>query len=352
MKLTLCCILGLLSLGANALADVVTLKNGDRVTGTLVTVKEGNLEFKTDTVGTLTIPVAQITSFVGVKPVAVVVKGQEPRRGTLELKSPNEWQVTANGKTETLTADKVELIMPADTYQTLMVTTPKPWQAWKGSAGLGYSIQHGNQQTDTFTTNLNATHERPETPIFQPHFRTAYTFTTLLSHASQASATVTSRTLTTNLREDYLFTDKNFVFGFGQLDHVSTEGLYLRQTLGGGFGRDVIKNKRMTFSLLGGLTYTHDKFFVGTHDQSAEVLTGEKLGFQISKRARLDHYLNFYPNLSHGGWYRFDTSTVLALKLSNRFSANLSAIDLFLSNPPPGNQKNNITYSMGLGYTF
>jgi putative salt-induced outer membrane protein YdiY len=342
----------LLCIDVGAFADVVTLKNGDRVTGTLVTVKGGNLDFKSDSAGELTIPLAQVTSYVGSKPVAVVVKGQPPLRGILELKTPGAWQVTANGKAETFDAAKVDLIMPEDTYQKLMVETPKPWQAWHGAAGLGYSIQHGDQQTSTLTTNINAVHERPETPIFQPHWRTAYNFTTLLSHASETTATVTSRTLTTNLRADYLFTDKNFVFGFGQLDHISTEGLYLRQTVGGGFGRDLIKNDRTIFSALGGLTYTHEHFKGGLHDQSAEVLVGEKLGLQLSKRAHFDHYLNFYPNLSHSGWYRFDTSAVLSCKLNNRFSVNLSAIDLYLSNPPPHNQSNNITLSVGLGYTF
>ena len=50
--------------------------------------------------------------------------------------------------------------------------------------------------------------------------------------------------------------------------------------------------------------------------------------------------------------YRFDTTTVLSIKLFNRFSFNTSAIDLYLSNPPPGNEKNNITLSTGIGYTF
>jgi hypothetical protein len=142
------------------------------------------------------------------------------------------------------------------------------------------------------------------------------------------------------------------VFGLAQLDHISTSGLYLRQTYGGGFGKDVVKNARTTFSLIGGMTFQHEKFINGSFDQSGDGLVGEKLGEQFSKRIRLDHNLTFYPDFTNGGEYRFDTATALSLKISSKLSLNTGVIDLFLSNPPPGNQRNNLTFSTGIGYSF
>ncbi len=352
MKLALISLLTLICLAGAAYADVVTLKNGDRITGTLVTVKGGTLHLKSDILGDLSIPMAKVATYTVDKPVAVIIKGQEPVQGTLELTPSGDWQVKANGQTQTIAAAKADTIMPADTYHSLVVVAPKPWQAWKGSASLGESVQHGNQQTNTFTTTINATRERPDAPIFQKHTRTNFGLVTLLSHASQDDSTVTSHTFSSNLREDFLLTPTNFLFGMAQLDHISTEGLYLRQTYGGGFGRDVISKPRTTFSIIGGLTAQHEKFFTGLQDETLDGLVGEKLGEQISKRIRFDQNLNFYPNFTQSGEYRFDTTAVLSIKLFNRFSFNTSAIDLYLSNPPPGNEKNNITLSTGIGYTF
>jgi putative salt-induced outer membrane protein YdiY len=126
----------------------------------------------------------------------------------------------------------------------------------------------------------------------------------------------------------------------------------LRQTYGGGYGRDVVKNAKATFSVLGGITYVHEKFFDGSSSSSAEALIGEKLGYQISKRVRLDHDFNFYPNLSDTGEYRFDTATTLSAKLAGKFSLNAGVIDLYLSNPPAGNKSNSVTFTTGIGYTF
>jgi putative salt-induced outer membrane protein YdiY len=361
LRSIICVLVLLISLAATAFADVVTLKNGDRVTGTLVTVKGGNLELKSDILGDLTVPMAQVTSFSATKPTVVVVKGQAPIQGQLELDPSGNWKVTSNGNVQTVPAAGADLIMPAEAFSALEKTAT-PWQDWKGSASLGYSLQRGDQDTSSFATSVNAVRERPATPIFERHWRTDYTLTTLLSSATETTTattgttptteSVTSRTFSTNLRQDYLFTPDNFVFGFVQFDHVGAQGLYLRQTYGGGYGHDLIKTARTNFSLLGGITYVHEKFFTGVYDSSPQALAGEKLGIQITKRVRLDHDVNFYPDLSHGGQYRFDTATTLSAKLSGKFSLNTGIIDLYLSNPATGAMKNNVNFTTGIGYTF
>jgi len=338
----------------------VTLKNGDRVTGTLVTIKGGTLQLKTDKLGNISIPMAQVATYSVEKPVAVIIKGQEAVRGMLELMPSGDWQVKAtNGQVQTIAAAKVDVIMPYEDYQKVE-QTPELWQAWKGTASLGYSLQNGNQETNTLTTSITAARERPATPIFEAHWRTNFDFTILFSDAEQKSptppytitSTVSSRTLTSDLRQDYLFSADNFVFVFGQLNHVSTQDLYLQQTYGGGIGRDLVKNARTTFSVLGGPTYVQEKFIhPGLLTRTAELLVGETLGEQFSKRLRLDHYLHFYPDLIHGGQYRFDTSAVLSFKLTNKLFVNVNLIDLYLTNPPTG-EKNNITFSTGIGYSF
>ena len=343
----------MLVLGASAArADAVTLKNGDRVTGTLVSVKGGTLELKSDALGDLMIPLAKVATFTAEKPVAVVVKGQAAMVGKLELSESGNWVVTENGKSQTIPGAAPELVMPADAYQALMEHNAPVWKDWKGAVSLGYSVQRGDQNTSSFATTVVAVRERPATPIFERHWRTNFNLTTLLSHNTQAGTSITSNTLTTAIRQDYLFSASNFVFGLAEIDHVGAQGLYLRQTYGGGVGHDLIKTPRATFSVLGGITFVHEKFFTGEYDQNAAAFIGERFGYQISKAVRIDHSFNIYPNLSVTGQYRFDTTTTLSAKLSTRFSLNTGVVDLYLSNPAMGSEQNNIAFTTGLGYTF
>jgi putative salt-induced outer membrane protein YdiY len=346
-------IFALLSFSAAAAqADIVTLKNGDRVTGTFVNEKGGKLQLKSDILGDLSIPVDKIASFSAEKPVAVIVKGQKPIEGQLELAPSGEWQVTAAGKSQNIAAAGIDMIMVAADYEALENHNAKPWQDWKGASTLGYSIQRGDQDTSNLAITVNAVRERPDAPIFHRHFRTNFGLTTLLSKSTEGTTNITSNTLTTSLREDYLFSPNNFVFVIGGLDHNGSQGLYLRETFGGGYGRTLIDHSRVNFSVIAGVTYVHEKFFTGVNDSTAAVLVGEKLGIQISKRVRLDHNLNFYPNLSNTGQYRFDTTTSLTAALSKRFSLNTSFIDLYLTNPAAGSHKNNVAFTTGVGYAF
>ena len=334
-------------------ADVITLKDGERLVGQWESVKDGNVMFKSDTLGEMTIPVSKVKSLSSSKPVIVLEQSGSTLQGQLGLAPSGNWRITRDGKTQEVAASSVRTIMTQTEYQSLVEHHAKLWQDWKGNASFGYSIQRGDQQTSAINALVGATRERPEAPIFIRHFRTNYSLLMLFSKAQENGVSVQSNTITTLLREDYLFTPSNFFFGFGQLDHIQTQGIYLRQTYGGGFGHDFIHTARTTFSGLAGITFVNTKFYTGGPAvQSAEALLGETLSIALTKNIHFDHYLNFYPNLSNTGEYRFDTSSSLALKLFSQVTANVGLIDLYLSNPTPGNHKNNVAFTTGVGYSF
>jgi hypothetical protein len=59
-----------------AWADQVTLKNGDRVTGSIVKKDGNNLTVKTDLMGVVTIPWDQVTEIKSAGPLNVILVGQ------------------------------------------------------------------------------------------------------------------------------------------------------------------------------------------------------------------------------------------------------------------------------------
>ncbi|MGH9397677.1 MAG: DUF481 domain-containing protein [Terriglobia bacterium] len=343
--------IGLITISASA--DVLTLKNGEQLIGSWITVKDGNLAFKSDTLGETTIPLSKVKSFSSTTPAVVVKKDNSTARGQLELMPTGDWQVTKGGQSQIVPASSIAVIMPQATFTSLVEHHAAAWQDWKGAANFGYNLQRGDQQTSTISAIVGATRERPEAPIFMRHWRTNYSLLMLFSKAKQNALEIRSDTITTSLRQDYLITPRDFLFGLGELDHIQAQGIYLRQTYGGGYGHDFIHTSRTVFSGLGGLTFVNTKFYTGgPAKQSAEALLGEKLSTALTKRIALTHDFNFYPNLSDTGEYRFDTTTGLSIRLASRFSANVGFVDLYLSSVPPGNHKNNVALTTGLGVTF
>jgi len=133
---------------------------------------------------------------------------------------------------------------------------------------------------------------------------------------------------------------------------VQAQSLQLRQTYGGGYGRDVIHKKRLDLSLLGGLTYVQEQFVSSPVRRSVEVLLGEKLDMDVAKGVHFQSVWNFYPNLSDTGEYRFDTTSTLSVRLNSRLSLNTGLTDLYLTNPIPGSKSNDVTLITGVAYTF
>jgi putative salt-induced outer membrane protein YdiY len=360
MKRLICALVGMVLIAVSARASIVVLKNGERVAGTWVNVQNGSLTFKSDTLGQVTIPVGKIKSFAPSKPAVIVRTNKSIARGRLRLLPSGSWQVSQNGRVQVVPASKVNVIMPESQYTSLVQHRAALWQDWKGNANFGYNLQRGDQQSGVISFNVAATRERPPTPIFMRHFRTNYSLVMLYSKITQNGSQISSNTLTTNLREDYLISPANFLFVSGELDHIEAQGLYLRQTYGGGFGRDLIHSSRTVFSILGGLAFVNEKLYTVPPStaaappatQSAQALVGENLDMALTKRVHLTHFFTIYPNLTHTGQYYFNSASGLAMTLTSRITSNINFVDNYLSNPIPGSHKNNVALTLGFGITF
>ena len=351
--LVVCAILAAVGSGMTD-PDIVVLKNGDRITGAFVSVRGRNISLQTGALGTLTIPLGQVASVAFGEMVTAVPRAGVPRSGWLTLGPTGNWQITDDnsGETQIIEATAIDVILPVERYQSIVDHVAGPFQDWTGTAGLGYSIQRGDQQNDTFTSTVDTRRERPSALIFERHWRTNVHMTTLLTNAQEAETSIGSNTFSMSVRQDRMFAPGSFVFGIAQIDHVGTEGLFLRQTYGGGSGYDIIMGGRGTLSIFAGLTMVREEFTAGEAERTVQLLFGEKIRLQLTPRVRIDHATNASPNISIVGEYHMDTRTALDVKLTNRFSLNTGLIDLYLSNPAPGSRRNTFALTTGIAATF
>ncbi len=357
--------------GIRAHADSLKLKDGECLKGQWVQVQGNNLIFNSEALGQLTLPLGKVASLSTQKQAVALLRTGKAIRGTLSFSPSGEWSLTRGAHSRQIASRDVAEILTEQGYaRQLAAEHARFWQAWKGAASAGYSLQQGAQNARSLSLNANATRQRPGEPGFPSHWRTDASLTMLFATTHQAGIQISSNTLSTSVRQNYLYNPSDFVFVIGQLDHIQSENLYLRQTYGGGIGRDVIRKPRLAWSVLGGLTFVNEKFSGAPAGQHAEALVGEKAGIGIVKGVRLTHHLNFYTDLSNAGEYRFDTSAALTLHLMARLTANIGATDFYTSHvipgPPitvigpggslislaPAATKNNFAFTTGLGFNF
>ena len=136
-----------------AWADLVILKNGDRVTGSIIKKDGNNLVVKSDKFGVITTGWDQVESVKADKPINIVLPDGRTVQGTFE---------TLDGKVEVAAKDAKLSLTPAevsvlrdDAEQKAFDRLQHPgWgQLWAGTAGLGLAGTSGNAKTVTFTSS-------------------------------------------------------------------------------------------------------------------------------------------------------------------------------------------------------
>jgi len=346
-------------------AEVVHFKNGDHLTGSFLRLEGQTAIFKSDVLGTVKLCVQKIDTFTTDKPVAVMLKGGRTEQGRLTISQTGEWALESAGVVTRVEKKSVMTIYPVKVY---LPASPEkrhwPWQDWEGKGNFGYNLQHSSGHSGALTVGVDALRLEPALPGLPPRRRSQFSLSMAFVNATDPTTGVRSsaNTLSSDFRQDFFFSRNrhNFMFAEAQWDHIEPQNLQLRQTYGGGYGRDVIQRPSLTASLRAGTTFVREHFMASAAQQtggvllrnSAEGLVAEKFTLSILKHFDFSHELDFYPSLTSGGDYRFDTVTGISSQINSRLSFQTEFTDHYLSAPLPGTEKNDLIFSMGLGFKF
>jgi len=335
-------------------AEVLVLRNGDQLTGSWVRVTGEKILFKSEALGDVSLPMSKVKTMASTTPGVVLVKTGEAYSGRLSLLESGEWELKGeDGGFRRLDASTVVAIYPLEIYQAKGEEAPfRPFHNWQGKANVGYSLVRGNRDASTISLGVNGTRRFPNLPGLNERFRTNYLLTMLFANTRTSGVRTSANSITTSLRQDYFFSPTNFAFALGQLEHIQAQDLNLRQTYGGGLGRDLLHRPRLGLQFLGGMTYVREAFQNADLRRNAEALVGEKLSWRVSDGVNFENYLNFYPSVTDAGEYRVDTTSTLGIRVSSRLSFNITLADRFVSRPLPGLEKNEVILTAGLGFNF
>ena len=329
-----------------AWADQVVLKNGDRVTGSIIKKDGKNLTIKTDHFGVVTTSWDQVESVKADKPVNVVLPDGKTVQGTL---------ATANGKVEVTTKDAKLSLAPAevatirdDAEQKAYERLLKPgWgQLWAGTGSVGFAGTSGNARTLTFTTGINAARV------------TNTDKTSLYFNTIKASALVNGKNADTaqavrgGLGYDHNVSPRLFVNVFNDYEFDKFQNLDLRFVLGGGLGFHAVKTERSRLDLLGGGDFNRSSFNTPLTRKSAEIYWGDEYSLKLGAATSLVQSFRMFNDLTNTGSYRVNFDIGASTKLAKWLNWNVSVSDRYLNRPAPGRKTNDLLYTTGLGITF
>ena len=317
--------------------DVVTMYNGDRVTGEIISLFAGILEYDTDSMNTIKIEWQEISRIESEYYYEIRLSNSDryygsvvsaDRPGLLRVEDLDgthdiEWlDVVEIRPIEEKFSDRIDLYF---------------------SAGYNYTKASSVAQT-TFNTTISYENELS---------RNVFTGRTVLTDTNEDDTSSTKLDLS---RRTWSDREKLFRVLFANYESNDELGLDKRLSGGIGWGRYPIDNSRIRFGVSGGVQILTEKITDGlttTKDESTELfLNGEFAAWDFNT-PEMDIQINatLYPSLSNAGRIRGDTDIRIRWELVKDLFWDLTAYGVYDSD---AESENEFDYglSTGLGWQY
>ncbi len=339
-----------LSLGSLLLADQIQMKNGDRVSGSIVKKDATTLTIKSAHFGTITLPWAEVESVKADQPLSVVLPDGRTLEATLTTSDGKVDVVAKSGTSTVTTKEIVALRDKAEQRHYERLLNPGWTDLWAGTANIGWAGTRGNARTTTFTTGMAAARvtNRDKASIYFNSIKAS----ALVDGANKNTAQAVRGGWAYNRN----LAKRMFVNTFNDWEYDRFQNLDLRTVLGGGLGYMAWKADKGRLDLVGGAAWNREKFdpaplpkFVRN---SAEAYWGDDFTYNLNARTSLFQNFRMFNNLSNTGEYRVNLDVGARMQLLKWLTWNVTASDRYLSNPVQGRLNNDFLYSTGFGISF
>jgi hypothetical protein len=297
--------------------DIVTLANGDRITGEIERLERGRLEFSTDDAGTLYLEWDKLVSLVATSRVFDIVTTDDRRfLGSLGPGAPRALTVVQTGDTVTLQMAQVTWISPIGEGF---------WKKIDGSFDTGFSY---TRSSGIAQLNVNSTTSYRR-PAFQARLNASFTGT--------ETEDDDSRNDRGSIDMAYIrYRTSWVVTGSGRFESNESLGIELRSQVGGGAGPRLINSNRGQLYLGGGLVLNkEDGVDVETTTNVEAVFFFEGSFYTYDRpKTTIDVTFSYYPSLSTWGRHRLQLDASLKREILKDFYLSLNLFDSFDSRPP------------------
>jgi hypothetical protein len=322
--------------GAQPKTDVVTLANGDRITGEVKRLERGRLDYGTDDAGTLSLEWDKLASVVSSRLMEVATNDGSRYLGTLQRGPARSLSVAGLSGTVRLPMSSVTFITPIGTSF---------WRKLDGSldAGFSYTRSGGVAQLN-FNTN---------TVYRRPAFEGRLTAWVTLTRKDDGGGRDDRGTL----EASYLryVSQRWFLAAAGRFETNESLGLELRTQVGAAVGPRLINTNRAQMALGAGLVVNDERGVGVEPTQNLEGLFLFRTSYFTydTPKTNVDLSLQYYPSLNRSGRQRIQLDASAKREIWNDLFVALSVYNTYDSRPPsPSANQNDVGVVASIGWSY
>jgi len=323
------------TIGYSQKTDIITLLNGDHITGELKGMRTGLLELSTDNMGTIFIEWDKIKEIQTDKYFQITLDDGRIYFGSIHI-SDKKGMVIVKGVTidkELFLKHIVEITRIKETF----------WEILGGYIQLGISYNKGSDVAElNFSTDLTYNIRKRQFELI---------FNSIISSTSDS---ITSKNQNASFSFLRYLERKWFWSAPISVNQNTTLGLDLRANIGAAMGKDFIHTNDMLLSSQVGLVGNREWYINQTEPQNnLTLLLTNRFQYFIYEDPGiiLDSYLIVYPYLTDLGRIRINYNFSMDWEIINDFYWNLS-LNFSSDNQPQSQDENKVDYNINTGLKY
>jgi hypothetical protein len=316
--------------------DVVTLANGDRITGEVVRLDRGQLEFKTDDAGTLHLEWDKLASVVAARLIEVSRSDGTRFLGILGAAPVRSIAVVDSVTTTILPMADVTSMTPIGTSF---------WRKLDGSFDAGYSYTRSSGIAQ-LNANWNTVYRKP---AFQAGVTASFTQTQTDDGSGSDDRGYVELSYLRYMSQRWFFAAAS------RFESNESVGIKLRSQVGGAVGPRLVNSNRAQMAVGGGLVVNDERGVDVEPTQNMEALLLFRTSYFTYDRPKtnLDINVQYYPSLSNLGRQRLQLDAGVKRELLSDFFVGVSMYNTFDNRPPnPTADTNDVGVVMSLGWSY
>ncbi len=328
----------ILSFAASVRADEVQFTNGDRLTGKILSLKDGKLAFASKIAGTVSIAWSAVATLTSDEPVTIVLDGGDVLVDKLVAAEPGSVRTAGSDK---VTAQTIPLANAAK-------LNPEPI-AWKGTAVAGADIERGNTVKTAANVALDAARRSEKDRIT---FGAAYT-AEQSQDADQTGEHTTQRKMFGALQYDYFLSKQLYAYGNARGEKDGIADLSLRFTAGVGAGYQWFETDTFSWNTEVGLSWVSESYSNDTpNNDYIAARIASNLDYVLYPGLTFFQKTRLYPSLQDSKDQLVDTATGVRYKIWGNFFGESKVLFVWDSTPADGKKRTDLAYILGIGYGF
>ena len=322
----------LLCAPAAAQSVILHLKNGDRLSGRIVSESTNSVRLTNSFLGSFEVPLPEIDR-------------REILPGPMQVPVTNAPVVAAPAKGTNVVAvpkpqpEPKPPLSPANPEATPIASTPS---YWKHDLRFGVNLRYATKDSHEFLSILKSTYGKPPfRHIFDVNFK-----------YGRVEGALAANSLAASEKTELQLSPKMYAFSLIGGGYDEIRKIDYQFEVGPGFGIELLKLTNFVWKSEVGVNYLQQNRADDTRQNTYSLRIAEIFAWRVWDKLTMDLKAEYFQNLAEFGEYRLRIESTLRYPVTKRLSVNLDVIDLYDTRPPQDVSHNDLQIRSTIGVTF